>query len=1540
MQKNNKYIQGIKKALKWVLYSAVLLFIILYLLLRMAAVQTYIADQTARKLSEIAGFDISIGAVDISGFLNISINNINVHDHHDSLFLKVKSIKAEIIPSYLIEDKIFVKNLCVDSLFLALIEYKGEDELNIVKVIESFITENTDSTNIEFSIKAKEICVTNSYFALDLQNSDHFDGMDYTHLNVDNINILVHDFSIKGDSIIGKIDKFTANEKCGFNISSLQGNALVSPREIEIPNFDLLANNSSLKANLNLRYEQWPDWLDFIDKVRFDATVDNINLNLNDIRFFSTTLDGMDNTFSGGAIVKGTVASLRVRSADLKYKNKSYFKGKVALIGLPDLEQTFIRVKITDANIDAKEFASLKLPKGQKIEIPDIANKYEFLRINGRFTGFYYDFVSKADFNSALGRFSTDISLQPTANDEDFKYSGKLSTRNFKLQKLFGSSYISNITMEASINGVGLNENIVADYNIDIKEVTVANFYYTDLSLVGNIDEKRLNTELISKNDSFRLNANGYYDLSDSLPHVFIDASMLNARVNRFFMVHEDTLGHFTGDVIVDVIGSDIDNVQGYINIHNVDFEYHNNRYSTDSFYVESYINNSFRQLSVKSNDLDMDISGFRRFSDFPIMAELLFNNVLPNITNFSSFSGTDPIAWSRSNDIADEQIVFDVNFHEINSFVNIYVPKFKIAKDSRIKGNYTFFNDSLYIEIESDKIVYDQFRASVINLKLQKSLSEIKLDLSSNYLRTFGGIYFDTLYINGGINMDTADFAVSWGGNNYKNKGDILGSIFWTDTSSFELLFYKGEFYVQDTLWTLNPRAQVKSSHHSLMFTDFDISHKSNSLKIHGKSTDNPDDNIICDFDNVDVSFSDFYFKKFNTDLDGYVNGELHFSNIWLQPTFTGDISISYFKVNGFDLNTFNMHSDYSKSQKAFMLDATIGSDTLGLRYLNLGGLYYPFKKDNQLEVQAQFSEFPLKSIEEYLSSFTSNINGEINGSLDLSGTLKEPIILGKWKTDINDVLVDYTNVHYKISDYFVFTSDYFGFIDVDAKDVYNKKLLLTTKISHDYYSDFKVDIDVRPINAQLLNTTVADNELFYGRAFGNGSFQLKGSFNDMAIKLNMKPNNKSYLAIPISDQTSAEYSDFLTFIQKDTVIVNREIEDISTTDDDQLALSLDMTLDIDPSTTIELVMDDRVGDVISANGNGRIKIEYDNDGTYKMFGKYVIDRGNYLFTMQSVLNKRFIIESGSEIIWDGELESAKINVKAIYRVDAKLYDLFQSVVDSASSTVYKKPSKVNCIINITGSLLDPTISFDIKVPDESIADQELVNRLLSVESTGNSEELNKNFVSLLILGRFQPPSGYESGANPNMLQHNATEILAEQVGNILNQVSDDVEIGLEWSPGDDVTTQEVAVALSYSMLDDRLILDGKFGQGGGSTAENSVRVVADMEIGYKLTPDGRIRAKVFNRTNYYDPLSRKAPYTQGVGVTFRKDFDNFKQLLKKKKKSDEEKAELNEKEKNTDKEEVVDFKDSKKEDKNSSKNKETKEKNSPESEKVIENK
>jgi hypothetical protein len=60
---------------------------------------------------------------------------------------------------------------------------------------------------------------------------------------------------------------------------------------------------------------------------------------------------------------------------------------------------------------------------------------------------------------------------------------------------------------------------------------------------------------------------------------------------------------------------------------------------------------------------------------------------------------------------------------------------------------------------------------------------------------------------------------------------------------------------------------------------------------------------------------------------------------------------------------------------------------------------------------------------------------------------------------------------------------------------------------------------------------------------------------------------------------------------------------------------------------------------------------------------------------------------------------------------------------------------------------------------------------------------------------------------------------------------------------------------------------------------------LTGDFDIEYKITE--KIRFKVFNR--YNNPYTgRGVPYTQGLGLFFKQDFNKFSDLLKKKDKSD----------------------------------------------------
>ncbi|MGZ4091121.1 MAG: translocation/assembly module TamB domain-containing protein, partial [Bacteroidia bacterium] len=125
------------------------------------------------------------------------------------------------------------------------------------------------------------------------------------------------------------------------------------------------------------------------------------------------------------------------------------------------------------------------------------------------------------------------------------------------------------------------------------------------------------------------------------------------------------------------------------------------------------------------------------------------------------------------------------------------------------------------------------------------------------------------------------------------------------------------------------------------------------------------------------------------------------------------------------------------------------------------------------------------------------------------------------------------------------------------------------------------------------------------------------------------------------------------------------------------------------------------------------------------------------------------------------------------------------------------------------------------------------------------------------------------------------------------------DLEVGLNYRAGSGTSTgNEVDLALSKQLFNNKVSIDGNFGVNNASnsqTNKNSSGII-DVNIEYKLTDDGRYRLKGFNRSNNITQMTTTGgPYTQGIGLFYREEFETLNQLftryLEKLKKKEEKK-------------------------------------------------
>jgi hypothetical protein len=339
---------------------------------------------------------------------------------------------------------------------------------------------------------------------------------------------------------------------------------------------------------------------------------------------------------------------------------------------------------------------------------------------------------------------------------------------------------------------------------------------------------------------------------------------------------------------------------------------------------------------------------------------------------------------------------------------------------------------------------------------------------------------------------------------------------------------------------------------------------------------------------------------------------------------------------------------------------------------------------------------------------------------------------------------------------------------------------------------------------------------------------------------------------------------------------------------------MDLKMNLEVTPDAEIQIIFDSKVGDVMKGHGSSpNLNVSLNKKGDFGIYGDYTIEDGDYTFTLGNILNKTFSVESGGKIMFNGNLKDAEIELKANY---LNLRTSLSPILGER----YSERVRVEPQMNLSGKLFNPLVGFDIYLPD---ADEQTRTYLRNSIST--EEELTRQVFSLLLMNSFismgaSSTSLTSSGSPSSTTTINSSntsgssamasttfEMVSNQISNWLSQISKDIDIGLNIRPGyNAISPQEAQLALSTQLLNNKIVLNGNFDvRGSGYTTSNTNQMTGDFDAELKLTE--RLRFKVLNRFNdtYATGLT---PYTQGVGIFYKQDFNRFSDLFRKKTKPD----------------------------------------------------
>ncbi len=1352
-------------------------------------------------------------------------------------------------------------------------KYIGENYLNFQFLLGDASKNDTaqiDTSAQSWDIRSGMVEIADSKFIFDNQNKPKkTDQVDFSHIEISGLNFNADDIFIAGDSVSVEVLNLSLNEKSGFIIDSLSGNIKLGSFGIVANSLKLNTPKNNIDIDLQLLVDSFADFSDFINKVMISIDFRPSIINLSEVGYFAPVMYSMDNRMKVVGKINGYVNNFKAKQFKLATGTRTQFRGDIQMNGLPDINETFTHLSITNFTTSAEDISNFRLPtKNSNIEMPDILQKLGDINITGKFTGFLNDFVSDARFKTGIGDITSNLALV-NKRDKDMSYTGFLKMDNFDAGVLFGVDDLGKVDGSADIIGEGASSDVLkVNLKGKIDSIEFKDYVYSNIVVNGEIANNQFNGSVDINDKNLNLTFNGAIDNSKAIPLYKFSALVEDAKLFKLNLADRDSSMNLTSNLYFDFQGDKIDQMQGIIKIDSTKYFEKGDTYKMDDFTL-SFTRDSteYTMIRLFSDFVDGSIEGKFLANDLPVSIKNLFNNYLDTLF-IDSGVGADSLAA--------QDFVFDLTVKKSSAITRLFLPDLEIAPLTTLIGGYNSVTGNLFMEGYSPEVTYYGRKLENWNLDFFFKDEYINLTTGCDRLYLSDSIFMDSLVFQSKAMNDTVLYSLIWDNRDgiHTGYGDIGGIMKLNSSNKYRIVFNKSELMVTDTLWQIHPDNYIEIDSNYLAIKNFSFTSGSQGIDINGVISEQPKDSLIVKFNDFHLSNLEYILKRNGLNLNGIVNGDFQISSIYNSPSLLSDITISKMYFDNENLGDFSLNTTWDPLNSTFnILGQLIYTGNIGSKKtLEIAGRYLPGNEHQNFDIDLDLDNFKLKTLQPFTKSFSSKIDGLGKGHLELRGTKNAPKLTGELDLMRVSMLIDYLNVKYYFAQKIFFDTDKIYFNDLVLNDSLNNKGTGYGTIYHDHFSNLKLDLNFNANNLSVLNTSISNNDIFYGKGFATGKIRISGPVDNINLDIDATTEKGTMVYLPLNTISEVSENSFVTFInnEEDNIIIQK----VSEFDTKVKGLSMNLKLNLNYNANLQLFLPSQMGN-LRGRGNGTVEMTLTPPGKFTMAGKYIIERGSFFLTLQSIINRDFEMLGGSSIDWGGDPYDANVNISAAYKVKTKLGE-YGPPQDSATRV------DVDCIIHMRGKLLNPTISFSIDFPYIKETDK---NYIYSRLDTTDQAMMSQQVLSLLVMNSFYYSSGYSGSLN-----FNSISLLTNQLNNILSRISDDFDIGVNYKPGDDNFAQEVGVALSTQLFDNRVSISGNVGVRGKDDTRNTNDIVGEVDVAVKLTDDGRWRAFAFNRSNNNLLYQNYSLYTQGIGLSYTKEFYKFSDLFKRKTKEEKE--------------------------------------------------
>lgn len=1303
---------------------------------------------------------------------------------------------------------------------------------------------------------AKKIKIEGADFIYHNENIPELEPgvINYDNVHVKNFNTDINNFKLVDGDIRARINKLSLKEKSGFIIKNLSANVKFTPTEIEAANLDLLTPHSSIHDYYSMRFDSLADMSDYINKVRMYADFEQSLVSFKDIKYFASALKNYTQKILIDGYVYGPVAHLQSKNVKIITGENTKLTGAISIKGLPDIYTTIFNAKLE--KLVTNQVDLVNLLKGLDLDsaastIPNFLSNLGNVEYSGYYKGTVFDFYANGNIVTDIGNVLNDIHMN-IENGKIPSYDGSVEAIGLDLGVLFAEKTLGPANLNLIIDGEGFDiKNLKATIGTQIDNIYINGYNYVNLEASGLIDKKLFEGSLVAKDPNANFNFDGSIDFNDiKQPEFNFESSIKALRLKELKLIN-DTINIST-NLNVNFIGSNLDNIIGTVSFDNTEVQNGVDSFAFNNIDIESKFIPSGKKLSLNSEIIEASIEGEYKLSTIQSAVKSLIKIYLPNANLGKIYKYEDQ----------------DFNFHvfvkDANPITELIYPRLNISKSADIRGYLNTSSNTIRLNGQLDYIKYDalKFENLMIDGENDKNIFDFNIAADRGFISD--SINIDNIAVSNSIKDDSVKFNVKLAELNNPNQLDLNGIISFKEKNT-NIGILPSVVVIDYQTWALKDSFNINFINEKrIMIDNFELRNGDQLVQVNGYISDQNNEELSIDIQNVNLKSFNQLFKKYDIEVLGTLNSRTKFASLLSDPLAISDININNLIYNTDTIGNLLFSNTWDPKSKLINLTGSIFNERL--KTLEVEGSINTSKTKNNFNVDVIMNETELIVIEPFVKSYVSNISGNASADLKIRGSFSKPEINGYLTLKNAGLRVNYLNAYLKVSDQVRLSENKIFLNNLQVKDSEGNKGSINGNITHNYFEKFNLDVKLQANNMLCLNTTSKDNELYYGKAYATGQFNFKGPIEDVKIDITAKTETGTKFYIPLSDESSITKQNFVRFVQKDSTIKSQDYKiNLS-------GISMNMNLQVDDQSEVQLIMDKNTGEIIKGRGNANLKLTINTIGNFEMYGNYEISEGEYNFTLQNLISKKFKVQKGGTIRWNGDPLKAKIDLSAIYETRPQVYPLIISA-NSADTNSYTSTQRVkaHCMLNLKNDLMSPDISFGLVFPED-----ENLNSKVSGYLT-NPDNLSNQVASLLVFGRFA-----NTGSN-NFLP--STGFLASQLSSLVSTKNFDLNL-------------VNGVGGSLRLFNDRITIDGNINTNNSSLTNinaqqaNASSITGDVNIEYKISKDGRFRAKGFQRNDINSDLLKRgnSQVEQGVGLFYRIEFDTFKELYQKlfKKKED----------------------------------------------------